>query len=156
MEKKNIQLLSPKTIFHYGFIIVKAVKFKLFNSCWSLIFHIAAIKPPHWQVLNLCTYTTVKEDILPAGTLECFIWYGCELQWHIKMYKDKDIITQTVLFILCNAEPHLQQFEVLPLWDHDLIPNYLHPFLCVHGQVRCIYPGDITLIYLQQAIREKY
>lgn len=51
----------------------------------------------------------------------------------------------------CGAS-HLQLLEVLPLWNHDFIPDHLDPFLRVHGQVRIIYPRDITLIDLKWEI----
>lgn len=54
------------------------------------------------------------------------------------------------------AMSHFQRFEVFPLWDHDFIPDHLHPFLCVHGQVCSIYPRDVALIHLQGIITHIY
>lgn len=44
---------------------------------------------------------------------------------------------------------HLQLFEVLPFGNHDFIPDYLDPFLRVHGQEGIVYPRDVPLIDLE-------
>lgn len=76
--------------------------------------------------------------------------------WNRYFKITRNVVTKAPIF---NSFPpnvyamaHFQRFEVFPLWDHDFIPDHLHPFLCVHGQVRSIYPRDIALIHLQGII----
>lgn len=51
----------------------------------------------------------------------------------------------------CSVQRYLLCLEDLLVGEENLIPNHLHPLLCVHGQRGAFHTGDITLAYLQGA-----
>lgn len=109
----------------------------------------------NWSIRKSNCFTSLilldlsfSKMITRSRVTKCFVYI--QNVYAYPKYKKVRIPVVILLMIFCNTGPHLQQFEVLSLWEHDFIPHDLYTFFCVHGQVCSVHPWDITLIHLPQ------